>query len=163
MHCTCTWRNFIRTRNIIFLANGKKSNINSVSSSLGTILLVQSLFLQDFRVFCENLLFPDLSSVRQHLLNPVGVDQLLLENKIIGKQINMGVYFSVWHPAKIWPNNRLGKKKIWKGIKKMGEMHIFPPIGKHYAYFFPNWLKIYKITQKKAENFSPAARTPSLY
>ena len=43
-------------------------------------------------------------------------------------------------------------------------MHIFSPIGKKYAYFFPNRLKIYQIAQKKKpENFSPAARTPSLY
>ena len=59
----------------------------------------------------------------------------------------------------------LGKKIIkrgWrKGMKKGGEMHIFPPIGKKYAYiFFPHWLKIYKIAQKKADIFLPAARTP---
>ena len=35
-------------------------------------------------------------------------------------------------------------------MKEGGKMHIFPP----------NWLKIYKIAQKKPENFSSAARTP---
>ena len=44
-----------------------------------------------------------------------------------------------------------------KGDKKMGKMHIFSTIGKKYAYFFPNCLRIYKIAKK--EN---AARTPSL-
>ena len=43
-------------------------------------------------------------------------------------------------------------KKIVKGDKKGGEMHIFFPISKKYTYFFPNWLKIFKI-EKKADNF----------
>ena len=46
-------------------------------------------------------------------------------------------------------------------MKKGGEMHIFPPIGKKYAYFPPinfNYTKL----QKKTENVLPAARTPSL-
>ena len=29
---------------------------------------------------------------------------------------------------------------------------FFPQLVKKNAYFFPNWLKIYKIAQKKAEN-----------
>ena len=53
-------------------------------------------------------------------------------------------------------------KKLLKGDEKGGEMHIFSPISKKYAYFFPNWLKMYKIAQKKAEKFSPAARIPLL-
>ena len=40
-------------------------------------------------------------------------------------------------------------------------MHIFSPIGKKYAYFSPMDLKYTKL-QNKAENFSHAARTPSL-
>ena len=40
------------------------------------------------------------------------------------------------------------------GMKKGEKMHIFPPIGKKYAYFFPtNWLKIYKIAPQKSEKF----------
>ena len=50
-----------------------------------------------------------------------------------------------------------------KENEKGGEMHIFSPVGKKYAYFFPNWRKIYKIAQKKPDNFSPAARSTSLY
>ena len=38
-------------------------------------------------------------------------------------------------------------------MKKGEKMHIFSPIGKKYEYFFPNWLKIYKISQKKGCNF----------
>ena len=37
---------------------------------------------------------------------------------------------------------------------------IFPQIGKKYAYFSPNWLKIFKMA-KKGWKFSPAARNPS--
>ena len=47
-------------------------------------------------------------------------------------------------------------------MKKGEKMHIFSPIGKKYAYFFPNGLKIYKL-QKKAWKFLPAARTHPLY
>ena len=36
-----------------------------------------------------------------------------------------------------------------KGDKKMGKMHIFSTIGKKYAYFFPNCLRIYKIAKKE--------------
>ena len=43
---------------------------------------------------------------------------------------------SKWH---------VGEKNDWKGMKKGGRN---PPIGKQYAYFFPNWLKIYKIAKK---------------
>ena len=57
--------------------------------------------------------------------------------------------------GEIWPNNRLGKK----GMRKGGEMPMFSPIGKKYAYFFPNRLIIHK-NEKNAENFSPAAHTP---
>jgi len=32
----------------------------------------------------------------------------------------------------------VGEKNDLKGMKKGGEMHIFPPIGKKFAYFFPN-------------------------
>ena len=32
------------------------------------------------------------------------------------------------------------------------EMHIFFPISKKYAYFFPNWRKIYKIANN-LQNF----------
>ena len=45
--------------------------------------------------------------------------------------------------------------------KKGGKSIFFSPIGKKYAYFFHNRLKIYQIAQKKPENFSPASRTPS--
>ena len=44
-------------------------------------------------------------------------------------------------------------EKLIKGDKKMGKMHILPPIGKKYAYF--SQIEIYKI-EKKAANFSPA-------
>ena len=39
----------------------------------------------------------------------------------------------------VWTHIMLGKKNDWNGIKKGGEMHIFSPIDKKYAYFFPNW------------------------
>ena len=45
-------------------------------------------------------------------------------------------------------------------MKKVGGKHIFPSIGKKYAYFPPNWLKTYKVAKNKAEILSPAARTP---
>ena len=38
-------------------------------------------------------------------------------------------------------------------MKKGEKIHIFPLIGKKYAYFFPNWLKIYKIVTKKGWHF----------
>ena len=47
----------------------------------------------------------------------------------------------------------LGEKNDWKGMTKGGKMHIFPPIGKKYPYFSPNWLEIYKTALKKAEIF----------
>ena len=60
---------------------------------------------------------------------------------------------------------------IEKEWKKGGKCLFFPQFEKT-AYFFPNWLKIYKIAQKKDKNiqncnkkdwhFSPVARTPSL-
>ena len=67
---------------------------------------------------------------------------------------NAGVYIFLFDPPQyegIWPNNMLGGKNYWKGMKKGGKKHIFSPIGKKYAYFFPNWLKIYKIEQKKVD------------
>ena len=42
-------------------------------------------------------------------------------------------------------------------MKKGGEMPIFSPIGKKYAYFFPNWQQIYKIAQTKPEKFAKFA------
>ena len=74
-----------------------------------------------------------------------------LQNKISFKSINysfgrvVGVYIFLFNPppptrggwAKIWPNKMLGKKNDGKGMKKGGEMHIFSPIDKKYAYFFP--------------------------
>ena len=45
----------------------------------------------------------------------------------------------------------------------MGEMHIFSPTGKKYAYFPQNLLKIYKIaTKKRLKNF-PLWRAPPHY
>ena len=36
-----------------------------------------------------------------------------------------------------------------QGDEKRGEnAYFFPPIGQKYAHFFPDWLKIYKITKK---------------
>ena len=55
-----------------------------------------------------------------------------------------------------WQNNMLGEKNDWNGMKKVGQMHIFPQLVKLFI-FFPNWLKMHKIAQKKAENFSAAA------
>ena len=50
---------------------------------------------------------------------------------------------------------------IEKGWKKGGgEMHVFPPIGKQVAYFFPNWLKIYKIAKKMLNIFRQRRETP---
>ena len=37
---------------------------------------------------------------------------------------------------------------MMKENEKGGEMHIFSPVGKKYAYFFPNWLEVYKIAKK---------------
>ena len=51
--------------------------------------------------------------------------------------------------AKIWPKTGWGKKVDKKG----GKIHIFSLIGKKYAYYFPNRLKICKIANEKAENF----------
>ena len=67
-----------------------------------------------------------------------------------------GVYFSVLPPpppAKIWPNDTLGKKDYWNVMKKGGKMHILSPVGKKYAYFYPNWHKIYN-TAKNARTTS---------
>ena len=55
----------------------------------------------------------------------------------------------------------LGEKKLLKGDGKEGEMHIFPRIGKSMHIFSPTDLEFTKL-QKKAEHFSPAARTPSI-
>ena len=52
-------------------------------------------------------------------------------------------------------------KKLLKGDKKRGKMHIFSPIGEKYAYFFPKLTKNIQNCKKKAEHFSPEARTPS--
>jgi len=59
--------------------------------------------------------------------------------------------------AKIWPNNMLGKKIMEKGMKKKGgECKFFPRLLKVCIwYFFPNWLKMYKIAQKKGWKFFP--------
>ena len=43
----------------------------------------------------------------------------------------------------------LTPKNDWKGMKKEGEMHIFPPIGKKNIFFFPINLKFTKL-QKNA-------------
>jgi len=48
-----------------------------------------------------------------------------------------------------------------KGDEKTGKMLVSSPIGKKYAYFPPIDLQFTKL-RKKADNFSPAARTPSL-
>ena len=66
--------------------------------------------------------------------------------------IYTGVYIFLFDPQKYGQITGWGKNG-WKEMKKRGEN----------AYFFPNLLKIYKIAQKKAENFSPAASTSSLY
>ena len=54
----------------------------------------------------------------------------------------------------------LGKKNDWKGMKKGEKMHICSPIGKKYANFFPNWLKIYKITKKGLKILACGAHQP---
>ena len=69
-----------------------------------------------------------------------------------GRSRNNGVYFLFDPPGgggggKNMAKYHVGKKNDWKGMKKGEKMHIFSPIGKKYAYFFPNWLKIYKITK----------------
>ena len=65
-----------------------------------------------------------------------------------------GVYIFLFDPT--WPN--VGGKNDWKGMKKGGKIHIFSPIGKKYAYFPPNWLKIYKIAQKSLKIFACGAQ-----
>ena len=59
-------------------------------------------------------------------------------------QSDAGVYIFLFDPPtqeggrlKLWPNNMLGKKNYWKGMKKGGKMHIFSLFGKKYAYYFP--------------------------
>ena len=47
----------------------------------------------------------------------------------------------------------LGEKIYWKEMKKGGGIHFFPPIGKYFAYFFPHFLKTYKIEEKKGWKF----------
>ena len=51
--------------------------------------------------------------------------------------IHTGVYIFLFDP----PPPYVGGKKLLKGMKKRGKMHIFSPIGKKYSYFFPNSLK----------------------
>ena len=74
--------------------------------------------------------------------------------------IESGLYIFLFDPppwgpwgrgggAKIWQNNRLGKKGL-----KVGEMHIFPLLVKSMHMFSPIDLKYTKL-QKKADNFSP--------
>ena len=46
-----------------------------------------------------------------------------------------GVYFSVY---KNMAKHQAGEKKLLKGDKKRGEMHIFSRLCKKYAYFSPN-------------------------
>ena len=59
-----------------------------------------------------------------------------------------GVYIILFDPPKNMAKYHVGGKNHWNGMKKRGKMHIFPPVGKKFAYFFPNWLNIYKITKK---------------
>ena len=62
--------------------------------------------------------------------------------------LSRGVYFSVWGGGQKYGQMICWGKKIIKGDEKRGKMHIFSPIGKKYAYFFPNWLKIFKMAKK---------------
>ena len=63
------------------------------------------------------------------------------------------MYIFLFDPENL-ANYHVGEKNDWKGMKKGEKMHIFPPIGKKYAYFFPNWHKIYKITKKRLKIFA---------
>ena len=73
----------------------------------------------------------------------------------INNNLLSGVYIFLFDP----PPQKYGQitsrgKKLLKGNEtRGGEMHIFSPIGKKNAYFFPNWLKIYKIAQKMLKFF----------
>ena len=66
-----------------------------------------------------------------------------------------GVYFSDPPKKTCW-----GKKWLEGDEKGGGAMYIFSPLGKKYAYFFPNWLKIYKIAKKGLNIFRPRSVTP---
>ena len=47
----------------------------------------------------------------------------------------------------------MGKKKWLKGNEKKGENAYFFILLKKNAYYFPNWLKIYKIAQKSLKTY----------
>ena len=73
------------------------------------------------------------------------------------------MYIFLFDP-KIWPNNMLGKKIIERERKKGGKCIFFPQLVKStYAYFFPNWLKINKIAQKKYLKIFRLRRAPPHY
>ena len=54
----------------------------------------------------------------------------------------------------------VGGKKWLKGNEKRGENAYFSPKWKKYTYFFPNWLKIYKIAQKMPDIFFACGAHP---
>ena len=83
---------------------------------------------------CPELRMKQKRPLKVHPPNVVW-DTLILFNSIAGVYIFLFITF--------------GGKNWLKGDIKRGEMHIFSPIGKKYAYFFPYWHKIYKIAQKK--------------
>ena len=65
--------------------------------------------------------------------------------------IHSGVYIFLLDPkiwAKIWPNNRLGKKNYWKGMKKGGKCIFFPKLVKSMHIFPPIDLKYTKLQKK---------------
>ena len=101
--------------------------------------------------------------VRQSFL----VRSIFLEKKIkqIIRVVYRGVYFSVWPPPPGGGGGNMtkyhvGEKKDWKGMKKEGKIHIFSPFGKKYAYFFLNWLKIYKNAKKGWKFFDCGVHLP---
>ena len=67
------------------------------------------------------------------------------------------IFIAVSPGAKIWPNIMLGKKMNERGRKKGGKCIFFSPIGQKYAYFFLNWLKIYKTTKEGLKFFACGA------
>ena len=70
------------------------------------------------------------------------------------RQVQTTIFCNGWNGGKNMAKYHVGEKNDWKGMKKVGKMHIFSPIGKKYVYFSPNWLKIYKITKKGLQFFA---------
>ena len=75
-----------------------------------------------------------------------------------------GVYIFLFDPPpprggkqKKGQKTGFARKKLLKGDKKRGKMHIFSATGKKYSYFFPDWLKIYKIAKKGYKFFTCGA------